>query len=143
MEPVPCVHCGSVFTPRNKKQYYCLEAPCQRARKAAWQKLKIKTDPDYQTAQKMSWNKWAQNNPDYWKNYRQQNPKKVERNRMLQTIRNRRGKNLNQSDTVSIAKMDARNSNDFEPVGRFWLVPLIAKMDARKVQIILITDSWQ
>ena len=32
---------------------------------------------------------------------------------------------------------------DFQPVGQFWLVPLIAKMDATKVNIYTITDTWR
>jgi hypothetical protein len=39
--------------------------------------------------------------------------------------------------------MDARINLDFQPVGQFWLVPLIAKMDATKVNIYTITDTWR
>jgi len=41
-----------------------------------------------------------------------------------------------------IAKSDARKSQHVEPLGRFWLVPMIAKMDATKVNIYTITDTW-
>ena len=72
--------------------------------------------------------------------------KKTERNRMLQTIRNRRrtkGQNQDENmDPSLIAKMDARKSNEFNPIGQFWLVPVIAKMDARKVNIYTITNSY-
>ena len=46
MEPAPCLHCAALFIPRNKKQYCCPRPECQRARKAAWQRIKIKTDPE-------------------------------------------------------------------------------------------------
>ncbi|BBO80956.1 hypothetical protein DSCO28_15220 [Desulfosarcina ovata subsp. sediminis] len=103
----------------------------------------MKTDPDYRTAQKLSKQKWADKNPDYWKNYRDQNPEKAERNRMLQTIRNRRRSTRKKAPDVPIAKKDVRINMIFQPVGQFWLVPLIAKMDATKVNIYTISDTWQ
>ena len=142
MEPLPCFHCATLFTPRNKKQYYCRRPECQKARKANWQRIKMKTNPDYKASQKFSQKKWAAANPGYWKAYRNQNPKKAERNRVLQTIRNRRRPVQKQQADVLIAKMDARKNIGFQPVGQFWLVPLIAKMDATKVNIYTITDTW-
>ena len=146
MEEVPCVHCMEFFTPRNREQNYCTKPECQKARKAAWQKNKVSTDPDYKADQKLSQEKWLLANPDYWKLYREKNPEKAERNRMLQTIRNRRrtkGQKQDEKIDVSlIAKMDARKSNGFNPVGQFWLVPVIAKMDVRKVNIYAITDRY-
>jgi hypothetical protein len=139
MDPAPCLHCAAVFIPRNKKQYYCHRPKCQRARKAAWQRIKIKTDPDYRAAKKLSQQKWVANHPGYWKTYRNRNPEKVERNRMLQTIRNRRRFS---SPDVPIAKTDASNPSDFQPIGQFWLVPLIAKLDATKVNIYTMTNTW-
>jgi hypothetical protein len=139
MDPAPCLHCAAVFIPRNKKQYYCHRPKCQRARKAAWQRIKIKTDPDYRAAKKLSQQKWVANHPGYWKTYRNRNPEKVERNRMLQTIRNRRRFS---SPDVPIAKTDASNRPDFHPIGQFWLVPLIAKLDTTKVNIYTMTNTW-
>jgi hypothetical protein len=140
MEPVLCAHCSQLFTPRNKRQSYCSKAKCQRARKASWQRIKIKTDPDYRAGQRLSWKKWAQNNPDYWKTYRRLNPQKAERNRILQSIRNRRRLKSKNAPAAPIAKMDVTKRFDFEPLGQFWLVPLIAKMDARKVNIVSVLN---
>jgi len=146
MEQVPCVHCGIFFTPRNREQNYCTAPECQKARKAAWQRNKMHTDPDYKADQKLSQKKWLLANPGYWKEYRKRNPKKALRNRILQAIRNRRrvkGQNANiKMDPSLIAKMDARKSNEFNPIGQFWLVPVIAKMDARKVNIYTITNRY-
>jgi hypothetical protein len=103
----------------------------------------VKTNPDYRTAQKLSQQKWAANNPGYWEDYRRQHPEKAVRNRMLQTIRNRRRSTPTKSADAPIAKMDSRISMDFQPLGQFWLVPLIAKMDATKVNIYTISDTWQ
>ena len=143
MEPVPCFHCATRFIPRNRRQYCCSRPECQKARKANWQRIKMKTNPDYRASQKLSNQKWLTKNPGYWKTYRDRNPEKAERNRMLQTIRNRRRSVFQKSDDTPIAKMDARINLDFQPVGQFWLVPLIAKMDATKVNIYTITDTWR
>ena len=146
MDQVPCVYCLKFFTPRNRKQNYCKADKCQKARKAAWQSNKMHTDPAYKAEQVLSKKKWAQANPGYWTLYREKNPEKAERNRMLQSIRNRRrAKGQNQDakmDAPVIAKMDARKSNEFRIVGQFWLVPVIAKMDVRKVNIYTITDRY-
>ena len=104
------------------------------------------TDPDFKRDQKLSNKKWAQNNPGYWKEYRRKNPEKAERNRILQGIRNRRRssnrkKNAN-TDIPLIAKVDASISNNLKVVGQFWLVPVIAKVDALKVNIFEISSPY-
>jgi len=104
------------------------------------------TDPDFKRDQKLSNKKWAQNNPGYWKEYRKRNPEKAERNRILQTIRNRRRANNRNNnantDIPLIAKVDASISNNFKVVGQFWLVPVIAKVDALKVNIFDISSPY-
>jgi hypothetical protein len=65
MEQVPCVHCGKFFIARNRKQNYGTEPDCQRARKAAWQRYKMKTDADYRTQQQLSNEKWVNKAPGY------------------------------------------------------------------------------
>lgn len=148
MERIVCFHCGDLFgpSPRHKSQDYCMKPECRRAKKAAWKRHKMRTDPDYRFNQRMSNKKWAEANPDYWKEYRKKNPEKAERNRILQTIRNRRrSKNhdLNAKvDTSLIAKVDASKPNNFKLVGQFWLVPVIAKVDALKVNIHEISTPY-
>jgi len=144
MEQVPCVHCGKFFIPRNRKQNYGTEPDCQRARKAAWQRYKMKTDVDYRTQQQLSNEKWVNKTPGYWTRYRQRNPDKAERNRILQHIRNRRNRQTNQDPPCPvIAKMDARKSYDFDLLGQFYLVPVIAKMDVSKVNIYIISKGYR
>ncbi|MCA1784768.1 MAG: hypothetical protein LC657_02170 [Desulfobacteraceae bacterium] len=107
-----------------------------------WQRQKLANDPDYAQDQELSNNKWLANNPDYWKDYRSRNPKKAARNRVLQQIRNRaRASNVKVLDMprhVGIAKMDARKPLINQLYGEFWLVPMIAKMDAVKIFIAAI-----
>jgi uncharacterized protein (DUF4415 family) len=97
----------------------------------------MRTDPEYKFNQTVSNKKWAKANAGYWKAYRQQHPEKAERNRMLQSIRNRRRSSEleNRSDEKLIAKVDASIVNNFKVVGQYWLVPVIAKVDALKVNI--------
>ena len=123
-----------------------MKPECRREKKAAWKRHKIATDPDFKRDQKLSNKKWTQNNPGYWKEYRKINPEKAQRNRILQTIRNRRRPNNRKKNTNTdiplIAKVDASISNNLKVVGQFWLVPVIAKVDALKVNIFDISSPW-
>ena len=146
MEPIPCVNCAVFFIARNRKQNYCTKAGCQRARKAAWQRFKLKFDEQYRIQQHLSQQKWLQSNPGYYRSYRGRNPDKVKRNRALQTIRNRRNRKRSGSpksaEPFLIAKMDARKFCHFNMVGQFYLVPVIAKMDVSRVNIYKISDCY-
>lgn len=140
MEEVPCIHCGTFFLPRNKKQNYCSFPVCQKARKAAWQRHKLRSDPEYRESQRISNKKWQKNNPEYWKEYRRNNPDKTATNRSLQRVRNkRRASSPAESKIQLIAKMDAGNFNSDKLSGPYWLVPVIAKMDATKIYIHAIS----
>ena len=139
MDQIPCCHCGDYFaaSPRHRNQKFCKKPKCQRARKAEWQRNKLDSDPEYRANQRQSHQEWLQANPTYWKDYRRRHPKRAERNRLLQGIRNRRRCSSYQAnareDPPLIAKMDASRPSNFKPVGQFWLVPVIAKMDALKI----------
>jgi hypothetical protein len=97
------------------------------------------SDPDYRANQKQSQSDWLSRNADYWKRYRAAYPEQAKRNRDLQKIRNKRRhwRDGVKMDASVIAKMDASRSGrssvrSWLP-GSFWLVPVIAKMDAIKV----------
>ena len=149
MDEIQCCHCGVFFarSPRHKNQDYCMRAHCLRARKAAWKRKKMREDPEYRLNQKLSNNKWAEANPGYWKEYRNRHPEKAEQNRILQTIRNRRrskeGKTEVRVDMPLIAKVDASIPKKIKVVGQFWMVPVIAKVDALKVYIYEIPNPYQ
>jgi hypothetical protein len=143
MEERFCVYCGGVFepSPRHKSQTACKRVKCQRAKRAAWQRHKMKTDPDYRLNQKLNQKQWAESNPGYWTQYRKKNPQKAERNRILQALRNRRARSPGSNSEMEgslIAKMDASKSDNFEVLGQFWMIPVIAKMGALKVNILKI-----
>lgn len=136
MDEVPCCHCGKFFerSPRHKNQNYCMAPECRRAKKAAWRREKMRTDKEFRLNQQLSNQKWRKATPGYWKAYRHAHPKKAERNRQLQIIRNRLRRqspnNEAMADKRVIAKIDASKSNKITPVGRYYLIPMIAKIDA-------------
>ena len=140
MEQIPCVNCFDLFypSPRHKNQTHCMKPACRRARKALWKRVKMKTDPDFKDNQRICNKKWAANHPGYWKDYRLTHPEKAERNRMLQTLRNRKRR----CATAVIAKVDASKPYKYNLIGRYWLVPLIAKADALKVNIVEIPKPY-
>ncbi len=143
MDPIPCTFCSTFFVPRNKTQFFCSSRSCQRARKALWQKQKLATDPDYKQQQRLSQQKWLSKKNGYWKRYRSENPEKVVRNRSLQRIRNIKNRGDAQdsrsSKSVLIAKMDARKSFSHNLSGQYWLIPMVAKMDAVKIFIATVS----
>jgi hypothetical protein len=145
MGEVVCCHCGESFTssPRHKNQIFCMKPSCRKAKKASWQRDKMKKDPDYRFNQKASQKQWAKAHPGYWREYRLKHPNKAERNRILQAVRNRRARPGKESDASLIAKMDSSNPERFKMLGQFWLVPVIAKMDALKVNILKIPIASQ
>jgi len=147
MEQIVCVYCGDFFdpSPRHKNQTACKKVKCQRAKKAAWQRHKLKTDPVYAANQKSSQQQWLKANPEYWKQYRKKNPEKAERNRIAQAMRNRKARSSPDATKMVpllIAKMDASKFDNFQILGQFWLLPVIAKMDALKVNIIKIPSCY-
>jgi hypothetical protein len=125
MEQIPCSYCGDFFdpSPRHKNQTACKKVKCQRAKKAAWQKHRIKTDPIYVANQKNSQQQWIKANVGYWKQYRKKNPEKAERNQIGQAMRNRKARSasdVTKMDPLLIAKMDASKSDSFQILGQFW-----------------------
>ncbi len=149
MSTIVCAHCQETVpaNPRIKDQEYCGKPACQRARKTAWERQKIETDPDYRANRKESQKTWIDKHPEYYKVYRKKNPQKVLQNRIRQKLRNRKQANRLRKregeeavSTARIAKMDALEPEKDKLLGAFWLVPKIAKMDALAVQIIEITS---
>ena len=81
-----CQACGHPFTPRsqNPNQKYCTNSECQRERRRRWQQQKRRDDADYRDNDARASKAWAIENPEYWKQYRDDNPAYAERNRNLQ-----------------------------------------------------------
>jgi len=120
--------------PRVKNQRYCGEKECQRARKRKWQKEKLATDPDYKANQADCQREWRRRHPGYYKEYRQANPAYCRRNSLLQGYRN--------TGARVIAKMDEFKPAPIKEAGVFYLLPLIAKMDAIAQKILVIPMAY-
>ena len=110
---------------------------------------------------------YGKKNPSYWKNYRQKNPQKTERNRLLQIIRNR--KRVHQEQKIdessgNFAKMYSSDNQNIKIVitfpkiddckdglvkiqnlkidSQYLLIPKIAKMDSSKIFVHIISTSY-
>jgi hypothetical protein len=129
-------HCRRLFDPdpRVKNQRYCGEKACQRARKKKWQKEKLAVDPDYKANQRECQIEWHARHPGYYRKYRQQHPRYRQRNTLLQSYRN--------AKVRVIAKMDTFKPAPLKDPGAFYLLPLIAKMDASAQKVILIPMGY-
>jgi hypothetical protein len=139
-EQVHCMHCGRLFAanPRIKNQRYCSSKDCQRARKRAWQKEKLATDPDYKSNQLDCQREWHRRHPQYYQLYRKRNGNGVERNRLLQRVRDSRRRRPR-----FLAKMDALKPAPRLALGQFHLLPVLAKMDASAQKVILIPVAYK
>lgn len=118
METKTCNACGCTFTPRpqNPNQKYCTNAECQRERRRSWQQQKRRDDADYRDNDVRASKDWATENPEYWKQYRDENPAYAERNRNLQQQRNRKLR------ASVIANEDVSRPVNPPPAGRYRMV---------------------
>ena len=117
-----CLGCGreKASSPRSAgRQSYCGDKSCQQIRKTSWQRQKMAVDPDYRDNQNRSYQVWKQNNCDYWSKYRAHHPDQAQRNREAQQHRNQ---SRRQKSQVGV-RLE------------------IAKMDALKVKLSIITDD--
>jgi len=142
-----CKFCRCLFIPtaRNPDQKYCSKADCQRARKRRWQKMKMQGDEAYRLNQKDAQRRWSEKNPDYWQNYRENNPNYTGSNRERQRHRNRCRRAFG-SISREFAKMDALSVQRNDISGVYGLISvqdlLIAKMDAKIVKITEVSDAY-
>lgn len=132
-----CQHCQTVFlpNPRIKNQRYCNRPECQRARKAHWQKQKVRQDSDYQADHHDAQMNWLKRTPGYWKHYRAGHPSYVETNRLKQKARDQKRR------LAHLAKMDALRPSFYVKPGSYFLIPDLAKMDTFAQKIFIIPDS--
>lgn len=138
-----CAACGQHFTPfpQVPDQTYCSEPECQRERRRRWQREKQRTDPDYRDNQGRSQKRWAQEHPDYWQQYRKENPCYVERNRERQRTRNEKQR------SAKIVKMNVSILPLLPPTGRYRLIPVsdneIANRDEWIIEITVLSSPFR
>lgn len=87
-----CRYCEQFFQPSKfqPRQLVCGEPDCQRRRRAEYHRQKIAADPEYRQVCLDSPQKWRSRNPDYWREYREQHPASVKRNRQRQHVRDQK-----------------------------------------------------
>ena len=106
-----CRYCERIFQPSKYRpaQTVCSEPECQRRRRADYHRQKMAADPVYRQVCRDSPQKWRSRNPDYWRQYREQHPAAVERNRRRQHVRDqkRRLRDLANNNSVFDLKHSA------------------------------------
>ena len=117
-----CACCGNPFQPRPQipTQEYCSSPECQRERRRRWQQQKRQGDSDYRDNDIRNSRTWASENPQYWKQYRDENPDYVGRNRNLQQQRNQKQR------SALIANEDVSNPFSPLPSGRYRMARILA-----------------
>lgn len=134
-----CAACGAALSPllHVPNQRYCSAPACQRARRRAWQRQRLRSDPDYRENQAQAQANWLARHPDYWRNYRVTHPAYSERNRDMQRKGNTR------RTQQPIANMDALQP--LRPLASGFYVLRdavgagIAKMNAWTVHIAVLS----
>jgi len=112
-----CRYCQQVFQPSKfqPSQAVCGGAECQRKRRTDYHREKIAADPEYREVCRDSRQKWRTRHPGYWKQYRENHPASVERNRQQQKFRDRKRRLRNLANNTSV--LDLKHS-----AAQVWLV---------------------
>lgn len=140
MEDRLCRYCQKAFEPSKYRpdQAVCGDAICQRRRRTEYHRDKIASDPDYRQVCLDSPRKWRASHPGYWKQYRDDHPDAVERNRLRQRQRDekRRLRDLANNNLVFDLKRSA---------AEVWLVgpgcEHLANNNVAIAQILVFTDG--
>jgi hypothetical protein len=87
-----CRYCQQLFQPSpfRPQQAVCSQLSCQQQRRRDYHREKIASDSVYQQVCLESPRKWRAVHPSYWKDYRRDHPRAVERNRQRQQLRDQR-----------------------------------------------------
>ena len=147
MREIFCSNCAELFTPssRHRNQYFCMKPQCRKARKASLQREKMKTDPDYRADPKLSNRKWSASRPDYWREYRKNNPDRARQNRMLQVVRDKNRRPGKEAGKESVcdppAKTQASGKEASMISARFWLIPMSPKGAPVEARIVIVSGA--
>jgi hypothetical protein len=77
----------SVYRPQ---QLVCSRRECQQRRRVDYHREKARRDPDYGETVRNSQKKWRDAHPDYLRQYREEHPEAVIRNRQRQQVRDQK-----------------------------------------------------
>jgi hypothetical protein len=92
MDERRCRYCQKTFQPSKFQphQAVCSQPDCQRQRRSDYHRAKLDADPEYRDVCRDSSRKWRARHPEYWKQYREQNPSATEQNRSQQKLRDQK-----------------------------------------------------
>lgn len=91
MDDRRCACCRTRFRPKhNPNQRYCGASLCQKKRRSRYQQKKLKEDSVYNETHQSSQEKWRAMHPYYWRTYRLTHQNYVDKNRLLQGMRDQR-----------------------------------------------------
>ena len=89
-----CQNCNCSYqrNPRVKNQKYCSSRSCQNARRNVTNKARTRKNSASRLLQQARNHRWRDAHPahEYQKNYREDHPEYVQRNRQLQKVRNKK-----------------------------------------------------
>jgi hypothetical protein len=117
-----CCYCQQNFQPSIYRpgQRVCSEPSCQRQRRSDYHRERIRNDSEYAADVHASQKKWREAHSGYWKQYRQEHPESVERNRRQQQQRDRKRR------VLALAKMNLALDLKHE-ASEVWFVGPVVK----------------
>jgi hypothetical protein len=142
-----CRHCKKVRPRRSPEQCYCGSEACQKARKNAWRRSKLRLDPDYRANQQASTKAWLASqggSGEYYRRYRERRRQQQETGCVDKADRGAiaPGSAATAACAKSGAKSDAKTAQNLVISGRYRLVPCDdAKSDAIVVQLSVIAGG--
>ncbi len=97
MSDCRCLYCQQVFQPApyHPQQLVCSQPECQRQLRRDYHRRQVASDSLYRQVCRESVQKWRKAHPGYWKQYRQNHPQQVERNRQRQQRRDQKRRLVN------------------------------------------------
>ena len=100
-----CRYCQRAFQPSKFQpaQAACSDPACQRRRRNDYHRHKVATDPVYRQGCVDSAQQWRAEHPDYWRQLRQRNPARAERNRQRQRQRDQHRRLANNNSASNLA----------------------------------------
>ena len=111
-----CAACGEekVANPRLNPdvQKYCSQPACFLVGRSVRQKERVADDPVYREAQQKADGDWRESHPEYYRDYRKDHPEAVQRNRLLQRLRDARRRNRGRVLPDTAAAVDRAASPD-------------------------------
>jgi hypothetical protein len=134
-----CRHCRKLRFRRSREQHYCGSEACQKARKNAWRRNRVRADVDYRANQLAATRAWLESqggSAAYHRRYRQRRRLGARHGYELEPTAQQT------AGPAADAKSDAETAQSPVKSGIYRLVPCdAAKSDAIIVQLSVISGG--